>query len=283
VAGTSNFAGPFTVSPNASLGVYGTISGSPISVNGGTLYGTGSVPATTVTDGTVSGQVLTTGDLRVERGSIAFPQSDFRIQVVGTVTLASPRLEPLSTNPPTPGQELVLIDNDGAEPISGTFAGLPEGAIVPGYAFRITYVGGTGNDVAVVGLVSTTTTLQSSRNPASASEPITLTASVTSASGQPTGSVRFEEWTYPGARTLGAAPLDGNGNAAITIRLSPGTHYLVATYSGGGAFGSSLAQTLEQVVTGAPSGTAAIPTLGGTALLLLAVGLAAVGARLALR
>jgi hypothetical protein len=241
------------------------------------------VPATTVTDGTVSGQVLTTGDLRVERGSIAFPQSDFRIQVVGTVTLASPRLEPLSTNPPTPGQELVLIDNDGAEPISGTFAGLPEGAIVPGYAFRITYVGGTGNDVAVVGLVSTTTTLQSSRNPASASEPITLTASVTSASGQPTGSVRFEEWTYPGARTLGAAPLDGNGNAAITIRLSPGTHYLVATYSGGGAFGSSLAQTLEQVVTGAPSGTAAIPTLGGTALLLLAVGLAAVGARLALR
>jgi hypothetical protein len=40
---------------------------------------------------------------------------------------------------------------------------------------------------------------------------------------------------------------------------------------------------LEQVVTGAPSGTAAIPTLGGTALLLLAVGLAAVGARLALR
>jgi hypothetical protein len=283
VSGTSNFAGPFTVSPNASLNVYGTILGSPVAVNGGVLFGSGSVPATTVTDGTLSGQVLTTGDLRVVRGSIFFPDNNFRIRVLGTVTLASPMLGSLSQNPPTPGQEFVLIDNDGAEAVSGTFAGLPEGAVVPGYPFRITYVGGTGNDVAIVGLVSTTTTLQSSRNPAGAFEAITLTANVASSSGQPGGSVVFEEWLFPGTRILGSALLDANGNAALSIQLAPGRHYVVARFSGGGEFGSSLSETLEQVVNGAPNGAATIPTLGGTALILLAIGLGAVGARLAFR
>lgn len=42
-----------------------------------------------------------------------------------------------------------IIENDGIDPISGTFAGLPEGApvTVGGRNFIISYVGGSGNDV----------------------------------------------------------------------------------------------------------------------------------------
>ncbi len=284
LSGVSNFAGSFTV-PGA-LTVYGTIAGSPLSVNGGSLNGHGMVPMTTVSDGWLIGEGLNTGDLLVERGNMRFPFYSGQgplIRTLGTVVLRNPRLEVSSQNPPTPGQAFILIDNDGTDPISGTFAGLPEGAFVPYVPFRITYVGGTGNDVAVVGLASTTTTLQSSRNPSNAGETIVLTASVSSVSGEPSGSVVFEEWTYPGPRTLGSAPLDANGNAAISIQLAAGTHVIVARFSGGGAFGSSVSESLQQVVTGAPNGTATIPTLGGTALFLLAISLAAVGARLALR
>src|SRR5581483_6213045 len=44
-----------------------------------------------------------------------------------------------------------LIDNDGADAVSGTFAGLAEGATftVGRFTFKISYVGGTGNDVTL--------------------------------------------------------------------------------------------------------------------------------------
>ncbi|HVV01888.1 MAG TPA: Ig-like domain-containing protein, partial [Verrucomicrobiae bacterium] len=46
---------------------------------------------------------------------------------------------------------ITLIDNEGANPVSGTFAALPEGAIINGLnqQFRISYMGGTGNDVTL--------------------------------------------------------------------------------------------------------------------------------------
>ena len=145
--------------------------------------------------------------------------------------------------------------------------------------FRISYAGGTGNDVIVVALALTSTVLVSSRNPADAGEPVTLTATVFSAGGQPSGSVDFVQ----GSAVLGTAALDTDGHASITRTLPPGTHTIVARYAGSGAFGPSASIPLTQVVNGAPGGTASIPTLGGTSLLLLAVGLAAIGARIALR
>ncbi len=49
------------------------------------------------------------------------------------------------------GDTITLIDNDGTDAITGHFAGLPEGAplYVGGVLFRISYVGGTGNDVVL--------------------------------------------------------------------------------------------------------------------------------------
>jgi hypothetical protein len=44
--------------------------------------------------------------------------------------------------------QFILIANDAADAVSGTFAGLPEGATNAGL-FKISYVGGTGNDVVL--------------------------------------------------------------------------------------------------------------------------------------
>src|SRR5205814_5047280 len=49
------------------------------------------------------------------------------------------------------GQPLVLIRNDGPDPVVGTFAGLPQGAVlgISGQQFRVSYTGGDGNDVTL--------------------------------------------------------------------------------------------------------------------------------------
>ena len=54
-------------------------------------------------------------------------------------------------SPLAKGQQFTIINNDGTDPITGTFVGLAEGAItnVSGYSFAISYVGGTGNDVVL--------------------------------------------------------------------------------------------------------------------------------------
>ena len=51
----------------------------------------------------------------------------------------------------TPGDILTIIDNDGAgDPVVGTFAGLPEGALIGSGLFEISYVGGDGNNVVLI-------------------------------------------------------------------------------------------------------------------------------------
>jgi fibronectin-binding autotransporter adhesin len=52
---------------------------------------------------------------------------------------------------PAEGQELIIINNDGADAITGTFNGLPAGSVISagGMQFRISYTGGDGNDVSL--------------------------------------------------------------------------------------------------------------------------------------
>ena len=52
---------------------------------------------------------------------------------------------------------MVIVSNVSANPISGTFAGLPEGAtiLIKGVQHRISYVGGSGNDVTLTALTGT--------------------------------------------------------------------------------------------------------------------------------
>jgi trimeric autotransporter adhesin len=285
--GSSTFSGTFTVTGRL-LKVDGSISNSNLTiVGGGILTGSGTVPDTSVNNGRITATdlgvtgLLTTHNLFFS-GSNSYlwvdiaspvPASGYdQIRTIGTVTLTNPSLEIhfQSTNP-TPGQSFTVIDNDGLDPVVGTFNALPEGAIVSegSVRFRITYAGGTGNDVVLTAVAATTTTLTPAPNPSDNGQPVVLTAHVTSGSGTPTGTVSFEE----GAAVLGTAPLDGSGNASITIHPAVGSHSIVARYLGDAVSAPSSAPAVVVV------NAIIVPTLGSLALILVGIALAVIGAR----
>ena len=103
---------------------------------------------------------LTLGDVSFGQALVIFSISGpvagtnyFPINVTGTVTLANARLAASlsSSFVPTVGQEFVVISNDDSDPISGTFSGMPEGTVITlnGAQFRLSYIGGDGNDVTL--------------------------------------------------------------------------------------------------------------------------------------
>jgi hypothetical protein len=90
-------------------------------------------------------------------GTAADSQFD-QLNVAGHVDLTGVELFPSGTYSPHVGEEFVIVNNDGSDPIVGTFNGLPEGRVfgvnsIGGggldTALFITYAGGDGNDVVL--------------------------------------------------------------------------------------------------------------------------------------
>jgi hypothetical protein len=71
-----------------------------------------------------------------------------QLEVAGPVTIGGTLSVSSTANYPV-GTQFVIIRNDGAGPITGTFAGLPEGALLAAHSqpYSISYHGGDGNDV----------------------------------------------------------------------------------------------------------------------------------------
>ena len=91
---------------------------------------------------------------------------------------------------------------------------------------------------------STTLTLAAPTSAAPGS-PVTLTATINSTGGTPTGQIVFHD----GNTILGTAPLNANGVAALTIStLAAGTHSLTASYEGDGSFGGSASAEVNTTV-----------------------------------
>lgn len=148
-------------------------------VNGGTLVVNGSQPQSSVTVGssgtlagngtvgtlTVNGNlapgaspgILTSSNLTFTAGgaySVELtgpnPGTDYdQVNVRGTNNLGGAVLHMAASfvTPVTPGDQLRIINNDGGEAVTGTFAGLPDGSAInqDGYTFVISY----GNDVVL--------------------------------------------------------------------------------------------------------------------------------------
>ncbi len=94
-------------------------------------------------------------------------------------------------------------------------------------------------------LTSTTTHLAASPNPATAGAMVTLVATVSAATGTPTGSVQFRD----GDNVLGTAALDGQGRAVLNIAtLASGSHTFVARYAGDSSFATSTSAPLVQQI-----------------------------------
>lgn len=138
---------------------YGIILGGDFTLNGtltlqdGATLAPGNSPA-----------IVNTGDLTMGTGETlaielfgTTPGTEHdQVNVTGTVDITDATLDlTLGYYPSTSGDSFVIINNDDADAITGTFSGLAEGATVTmsygGTTFdaTITYVGGDGNDVVL--------------------------------------------------------------------------------------------------------------------------------------
>lgn len=178
LTGNNTYSGVTTVGEGTLL-VGGAQPASPIQVNVfGTLLSTGTVGHLTnygiLAPGASAGSMFSSntvivsgaGVLAVELHGPAARQYD-RVNARGLVDVSGGKLWLNVGYPPADGDQFVLINNDGAEAVVGTFLGLPNGGILStnGLQFRVDYNGGDGNDVVLTAtnnaLRSMATTLSS--------------------------------------------------------------------------------------------------------------------------
>ncbi|EMI16807.1 hypothetical protein RMSM_06269, partial [Rhodopirellula maiorica SM1] len=146
-----------------------TITGSTISDNAGTDITAPTVNLIgDVSPGQSPGILTVVGDFTfanndiytVEIGGIApgdASNNHDQVNVTGTVTISSNVTLITGTFngfSPSPGNSFTIIRNDGTDAVTGTFAGLAEGATIEdflgsGLEATISYVGGSGNDVVL--------------------------------------------------------------------------------------------------------------------------------------
>lgn len=167
--GTDSFAGPVRVAEFSRLLVNSSHAGVTfVLTNSSRFGGTGVVGRVSVPDcfgcevqpgpldepGVLhSGDVTLAGTSRLRteiNGPTAGTDYD-QLNVTGTVTLTNAGLIVNTGFTPAAGGIFTIINNDGADPISGIFSGLPQNALLTnlGRIFRISYTGGDGNDVTL--------------------------------------------------------------------------------------------------------------------------------------
>ena len=158
--GSTNFSGTLRLN-GGTLNANGNFA-----VAGGTLDGTGTLGANSFIGGNISpglggaGQMNFSAGLNLNSnvtltidgvGPVPGVSCD-GLSVTGAVVLANASLQ-ITALPTFPaGTTFTLINNDAADAVSGTFAGLPENSLITvgAQTFRIHYAAGTGNDVTLV-------------------------------------------------------------------------------------------------------------------------------------
>jgi|GEM_PF-1963686 len=137
-----------------------------VSVNkGGVLKGTGTLGSIFVNVGGtlapgMSPGCINSGDLNLSFGTYQVELADLtacteydQTKVTGTVVLGGTlQIVRYDNMVPRLNNSFTIISNDGTDAVSGTFAGLAQGAttVVDGITYSISYTGGDGNDVVLV-------------------------------------------------------------------------------------------------------------------------------------
>jgi acetyl esterase/lipase len=166
------------------------------------------------------------------------------VQVTGSVTISDGLGVASVASTPAAGQMFVIIDNDGIDPVNGTFNSLPEGAVFSanGVLFRISYVGNDGNDVVLTRVLPSSVTMGQSVATTKRGQEFNLTATVT---GPPSGTVNF----YDNGVLIGSGSILGGVVTLPIGTLAVGTHAnLTATFTGSPTHAASTSSPLSHLV-----------------------------------
>ena len=149
----------------------------------------------------------------------------------------------------------------GTGTLSSGKATLATSSLPVGTTYVEAVYGGSGNDggstsnvvaqVVKSVSISTSTALTSSPNPSNFGQSVTFTATVTSGSGTPAGSVTFYSCPTNACSTktsLGTGTLSSGKATLATSSLPVGTTYVEAIYAGSGSYTGSTSSVVAQVV-----------------------------------
>jgi hypothetical protein len=122
------------------------------------------------------------------------------------------------------------------------------------------------NNSAPVTAAATTTTLGTSTATAVFGQTVSLTVTVTSQAGVPTGTVTFLD----GTTVLGTAAVDSGGQATFAVALGVGSHALTASFAGTSGFAGStsaaVTETVNRASTTVALGSSVNPAVTGQAV-----------------
>lgn len=258
--------------------VNGSSTATLVRANGGTLGGTGTLGAVQINTGATlapgtSPGVTNTGNLNLAAGSTTTMEiggtspgtgAGFhdQINVTGTATIdptATLSMVTFGGFAPSAGDSFVLINNDGVDPITGTFQGLAEGAQVTGFLGstllgQVSYVGGDGNDLVVTAIPTADLAVSKTVSDAAPKERDRITYTVTMTNNGPADATSVQ--------LTDALP---TGVTLVTPTPSQGTYNTTSGLWTVGALtnGTSATLTLEVVVDDGTAGTTITNTTSG--------------------
>jgi hypothetical protein len=267
LSAANTYSGTTTVSAGA-LDVNGAIGA--VSLTGGKLGGTGTTGTVTATGGTLqpgaagSPGALTATDISLGssstfsvrlNGTAAGTTYD-QLDTTGSVSLGGASLTASLGFTPSPGQVFKIISNGGGGAVSGTFAGLAEGATVRSgsFGFRVSYVGGSGHDVTLtaVGLPQASVSAPASGGTYAVGKSVPTSFSCSEGGGGP-GLASCND-------SLGTSTATGGSGQLDTSAVGSHTYTVTATSNDTLTGASSVAYT----VAAAPSASISSPSAGAT-------------------
>jgi uncharacterized repeat protein (TIGR01451 family) len=255
---------PLTIVQAGSLLVTAAAPTMAASLTAGTLGGTGRVGALTATGGTVApglaagAGILSSANVSLNASTTAAIDLNGttvgtgydQVDATGTVTLGGAALTVTLGFVPPPFSTFIIVNNDGVDAVSGTFAGLPQGArlTVGGTGFSISYAGGTGNDVVLTALPPPPTASADAASVPFGTTTVMLNPAVNDTPGSGAVLVTSTMDLDPGtAGQTTTRVIPGQGTFTLNVGTGQVTFTPEAAFFGTSAIGYTIADNLGQV------------------------------------